>query len=312
MIRFRFQLAPISEVEPWGLERRLHWFALTDGCYWVDLGDLELLRYAPSTMSRFRAPDSPPYVNYYVVRIWEDVLGLLPEVLKPVPDDLVDFLTSDSDVWVSRDEERADTAVSWYSDHFLDVGYVRRPPEIRWWRRTDDDRDHVTVAWNHPADGDGDIEWDAPRTGQVTVPTSEFVAAVEALDRELMAAMDERITHLERTGPPSGVRLDVPALRAEHQDRTTWLERSRARKPETNWPEIRTGAAILLGHQPLFEPATPVIAQPPYRLPGPASEVLTLPNPTAPFVRSPAASVETRNPEHGLVPNDTLQETETF
>lgn len=248
MIQFCFRLTPLPEVEPWGPERSLHWFALTDGCYWLALDGLELLRYTPLTVGRFRAPGSPPYVDYYLARIWEDLLRLLPEALEPVPDDLVDLITSD---WPPAEDERTDAALCWCSDHILDLGYLRCPPEIRWWRRVDDDhdRDHITVAWKHPTRDDGNFEWEAPRTGQATIPCSEFVAAVEGLDRELMAAMDERISQLERSGPPPGVRLDIPALRAEHQDRTLWLQRARTRRPETNWPEVRAGAAILLGRE---------------------------------------------------------------
>jgi hypothetical protein len=252
VIRFRFRLRPVAEVSPWGgPDRRLHWFGLTDGWYWIEIDGLELLRYAPQTL-QWRDGDGPavlnPYVDYYVVRLWEDVLGLLPSVLEPVPDDLAEFMSSDPDDWVwpgeAPGEAQAEAAAEWHGSHVLDVGYLRCPPRIWWWRRIAGSHDHMTAAWKHKS---GEIEFAAPRTGQATVRTSAFVAAVEELDRELLAAMEQRVTELERTGPPPGVRIDMPQLRAEQQDRATWLQRRRGQKPKTNWAEVRMGADILLG-----------------------------------------------------------------
>ncbi|MFJ2954023.1 DUF5984 family protein [Streptomyces sp. NPDC087270] len=51
MIRFRFGLTPLAEVEPWGAGRELHWFGLTDGWYGIDAGGHELLRYLRANRS---------------------------------------------------------------------------------------------------------------------------------------------------------------------------------------------------------------------------------------------------------------------
>jgi len=72
VIRFRFRLRPITEVSPWGPDRRLHWFGLTDGWYWIEIDGLELLRYTPQTVQRWIGDGpaaSTPYVDYYVVRL---------------------------------------------------------------------------------------------------------------------------------------------------------------------------------------------------------------------------------------------------
>jgi hypothetical protein len=99
VIRFRFALTPLDRVRSWGGEDRvLHWFGLTDGWYWIELGDQELLRYTPETLRLFRRDDlgpQHPYVDYYVVRLWEDLIGLTPTVMQPVPDDLAQFIGTD-------------------------------------------------------------------------------------------------------------------------------------------------------------------------------------------------------------------------
>jgi Family of unknown function (DUF5984) len=248
VIRFRFRLRPITEVSPWGPDRRLHWSGLTDGWYWIEIDGLELLRYAPQT-GRTWIGDGPAaptsYVDYYVVRLWEDVLDLLPAVLEPVPDDLAELMSSDPGNWVSLDEAHTEAAADWHGSHALDMSYLRCPPSIRWWRRIVDSHDHTIVAWQHES---GEIEFTAPRNGHATMPTSEFVGAVEELDRELLAAMEERIAELEGSGPTPGVHIDMQQLRAGHQYRATWLQRRRTQAPATDWTEVRIGAGILLGH----------------------------------------------------------------
>ena len=92
-ISFRFVLRPVDEVGLGGSAdgpKRLHWFGLTDGWYWIDIGHHELLRLHES-VDRLDDPKLP-YVDYYVVRLWEDLLDVLPVVLDPVPLDLFALL----------------------------------------------------------------------------------------------------------------------------------------------------------------------------------------------------------------------------
>ncbi|GLX07134.1 DUF5984 family protein [Microbispora sp. NBRC 16548] len=238
MIRFRFVLTPLGRVAPWGHEdRALHWFELTDGWYWIELADHELLRYTPDTRGQ------RPYVDYYLARLWEDVIEMTPAVLEPVPADLFDFVAGDPGAWVPVNGDAASTAAVWYDEHTVDLGYIRRPPRIRAWRTVSDDLDVVTVTWRH--DDDGDIRFTAPPSGQVVISSDSFLAAVRRFDHELMTAMGRRIRALERTGPPSGIQLDLERLRAEHADRMTWLARGLQNVPETDWTAVRAGAIEL-------------------------------------------------------------------
>ena len=227
-LRFGFELTPLPEVGAWGREKpTLHWFGLTDGWYWIELGEVRLLR--------FSADYEVPYVDYYVVRLWEDLLGLLPAVLEEVPTDLVDFLMSDHLDWNEDESDAAEAAIYWWSDRYLDLGYLREPPTLRCWRTGD----QVTIDWNAPAN------FAEPRALRVTVAVDEFVAAVEEFDRLLFAAMEVRIAEVE-AAPPVGVELDLAQLRSEHRDRSKWLEHARARERSTDWSAVRAGAALLM------------------------------------------------------------------
>lgn len=249
-IRFQFQLRPLDQVHPWGRDKlTLHWFGLTEGWYWLDLNGHQLLRYSAETVRRRQADghDDPPYADYYVARLWEDLLQLLPTILEPVPADLLPFIESDATPWTTRDDESdADTTAEvWYGDHYLDFGYLRNGPKVRCWRTISAD-DMVTIDWWYQRlDPDDDIVFAGPVRGRTAFRTQQLTDAVRDLDRQLMAAMDKRVSELERRGSPPGVELDLVALRNEHRQRTTWLAHALDRTPATGWAATRAGAARL-------------------------------------------------------------------
>ena len=113
-----FGLTPLDQVRPWGRERlKLHWFGLTDGWYCIDLGDHELLRYTERTVRALRGDgdgSAPhPYTDYFVVRLWEDMIALLSAAMEPVPDDLVGFVAGNPLRWSWEDAPEADAAAEW-------------------------------------------------------------------------------------------------------------------------------------------------------------------------------------------------------
>lgn len=254
MIRFRFGLRPVQDVEPWGGESpTLHWFALTSGWYWIEVGDHELLRYSERTLRGWAVEEGAcgaqiPYVDYYVARLWEDVLEMVSVLTEPVPADLVDFVAGELSDWASHDTSpQAEAAGSWHADHTLYMGPLQNAPRIRLWRTIVDGDDAVTIDWKHRPGSD--IGFAAPTTGRIVVPSSAFDAAASELDRTLLSAMEERVTALEAADPPPGVHLDSAQLRREQQDRATWLHRARSRQINTDWAAVRAGARELLAVQ---------------------------------------------------------------
>lgn len=249
MIRFRFDLQPVRDIDPWGGEQHptLHWFALTSGWYWIEVGEHELLRYSDRTLQRWAIDEGEltPYVEYYVVRLWEDVLEMVSVLTDPVPTDLVEFVAGDLPNWATRDNSpQADAAGSWHCAHAMYMGPLLGAPHIRLWRTIIDGEDTVTIDWQHPSGTD--IEFSAPAIGRISMPFRSFDNAVTEFDRALLAAMDERVTALEAAGPPAGVHLDLPHLRREQLERAEWLQRARARHAATDWVAIRAGARELL------------------------------------------------------------------
>lgn len=234
VIRFHFRLRPLADVEPWG-DRSLHWFALTDGWYWIEVDGHRLFHH-PSNADT----GQPSPVDYYVVRLWEDLQEVLPSLLEPVPADLVDHMTSDQDAWYGADVEDAEATLDWYSSHFMYASYLVASPSILWWRSVAD-RDTITVDWRHCAEGG--LDCTVPRQGRASVSTEMFWRAVEEFDRELIDAMDRRITEIEAGGLDPDIRLDIKQLRREHQQRSGSLAAAMERVPATDWTAVRAGAA---------------------------------------------------------------------
>ncbi|WP_328412299.1 DUF5984 family protein [Nocardia sp. NBC_00403] len=263
----RFGLVPLTEVHPWGKDSELHWFGLTQGWYCLDVGGFELMRYSDRSIEQLcgdganlsgaeHVGDEERYIDYYVVRLWEDILALFPEALEPVPADLIDFLRSDSGQWsqevldASIDDDglarEVDAAITLRSHRFVDTGYLRFGPSFLWWRTVDGADDRMTIEWWYPVDPDGVIEFVRPPVDRATIPTSEFLAAVNEFDRALLSAMEERVSRLEASGPPEGVKLDGAGLRREHGDRMQWLPKALERPISTDWNAVRSGARALL------------------------------------------------------------------
>ncbi|MGG7102389.1 DUF5984 family protein [Rhodococcus sp. 24CO] len=257
MMRFQFELVPVDEVEPWGENRNLHWFGLTEGWYCLEVGGVELLRYTEQTTAR-RFPAHgrpvPPWANYYVVRLWEDMLQALPHILEPVPSDLVDFVTAgwsidfdDIDNAEFLDDELIEAAIAAYGDRSVDTGYLRFGPELQWWR-TPTPVDTVNVGWRFPVDPDGEVAFTAPLSGRASVTTDEFISAVTDFDDQLLEDMQRRVDRIAATGVPPMTDVDIPGLIREQAERRTLLSQAMAHQVNTDWDAVRAGVSILARH----------------------------------------------------------------
>jgi hypothetical protein len=61
-----------------------------------------------------------PHVDYYVVRLWEDLIGLTPMVMQPVPNDLELFINVDlPDRPDLDDDEEAWSAMIWHGTYWI-------------------------------------------------------------------------------------------------------------------------------------------------------------------------------------------------
>lgn len=246
---FEFRLRDVAEIVPWGPPERptLSWFGLTDGWFWMNVGDGELFRTRERPGER---PSGFAYVDYQVVRLWEDVLELLPRAMAPVPSDIATRLESLEDwlAWFAGFRDRlAETAsevdadpyelaAKWATDRWLDTGYLVRGPRIFFWRT--DDTMHVAWENRHRIDDDGSPTWSSAK-GHVSMTIEDFVQEARDFNSRLMAAMAERIASVRTSWPHPGVMIDLVQLDDEQEQRSTWLTRALQAPAEEDWEAVR-------------------------------------------------------------------------
>lgn len=239
---FNFRLTPLEQVVPWGRpnDPHLHWFGLTDGCYWLRVGDVELFHYREDAFGGEYYP-CKPYVDYHVVRLWEDWLEILPDVLAPVPQALAEKLAAPNflawrarvERWNDAKEGNFDNPIYWLAieragDRYLDSGYLVKGPRIWAWN----DGTHIHLEWdNRKCRVEGKPIWTAG-VGSWVLPVEDFLDEVQAFDTRFIQAMQQRVDQIAADWTRPEIRIDIDQLVREQADRATWLAKTLDRAPQ--------------------------------------------------------------------------------
>jgi len=237
-------------VKPWGApdNPNLHWFGLTDGYYWINAGGVKLFEYSDAAQQ----VGAPPFCDYQVIRLLEDVLDFGPAVLEVVPEQLRPFIDLDSlrppngywPAWRdltesqgSEDElaEQLYLGSAWLGQRTLDSLYLSPSTWIQMWS----DPENVYIQWdNRGRTFENEHAWSAV-AGTYTLPRDAFVDEVTSFHARLMSQMQERIERVLAGNLPRSIRVDRDALVSEHAQRSVPLDRSAfVRKPATNWASV--------------------------------------------------------------------------
>jgi hypothetical protein len=167
MSLFEFKLKNLPDVLPWGEEPDLylHWFGLTDGIYFMNVGS-EQLFCASTAYMEYLAKEYPDinindvYVDYQVVRLYEDLLEKIVDMLQPVPSEIHQLIETKEkqeqwatnlwDIFESTDSDEIDDlyieATDWWKYHrSLSTMHLSEGPNI--WIWTSDETVHI--RWNN-------------------------------------------------------------------------------------------------------------------------------------------------------------------
>ena len=251
MVVFDFRLVPLDQLEPWGEpgSQRLHWFGLTDGEYWIEVGQDMLFEYTEAARQKVGCPR---YCAYQVVRLYEDLLEIVSDVLAPVPTDISPYLILDRrtawsrafDAWAADAEVRlpknefwdsVDAATSWIAKRTLDSGYLAPSARIQLWA---DDR-NVYVEWNNRDKLiDGVQAWTAT-SGSYAISRATFVDEVQSFHDRLMNQMNDRVGAIRSGRFQPAVDIDIEALAKEHEQRAKPITRHLAPPNEQDWSTVR-------------------------------------------------------------------------
>jgi len=259
---FDFTLDPIENVYPWGdpEDLKIHWFALTQGNYRLKVGNDYLLNYTNDFheyLTEKHPQNTQPKntcVDYYVVRLWEDILDILPDVLEPVPKELQHFLELGYENYKALNERALDwqefeikngankdrtwsileLATNWLNNCWLDSGYILYSPKIWIWS----DENDVVINWdNSEIKIENIYVWTATK-GNYRINKNDFINEVREFNKHLFDEMKERVETICQNWKNDEIKIDFEQLKSEQKNRGTWLESKLKNVRKTNWSEV--------------------------------------------------------------------------
>ena len=235
-----FALRPLAELLAATPAAARSWGGLSEGSYRLRLGDARLLEYAAGEP-----------VRHAVVRLHEDLLGMLPNVLEPVPADVASAFDEGSlaqtalrlqraleetgdDQDAALDEELLEAAAV-LAGRQLDTSYLEPVAGIWLWRHDAG----IRVEWDHRAAGEGGGPTWAATEGRSELDLAAFVAAIESFHERFLAQMEARLGELgslAAVGSPGEIARD-------HMWRRGRLEAARSRRADAG--DFRNVRAVL-------------------------------------------------------------------
>jgi len=260
----RFELKDIDKVMLFGGEPTYtaHWFALTDGIYWLNFGQTNIYEYSDEFLKTY--DDSVKFVDYYIVRLLEDITELFPEIGEPIPikfhklvdtpEKLSDFLTSVGQWYLKyEDEENSDDFFDkacemrdWISRRTLSALHLQNYPYVSFFRVGD----NIQIIWwkNNSTTEEGIPVWQA-KNGSMTFTYTEFIEKIEKFGMNFFSAMDLQIQKAIDKDWGENVEIDKPRLLVEQQERKAefeqQLEHLKHSPNKTDWNKIENQLAEL-------------------------------------------------------------------
>ena len=258
---FEFELNPIEEIHPWGESpnQKIHWFGFTYGKYRIKVGEEYLLNYSEE-FTEYLAEKYPEYffnttfVEYQVVRLWEDIISLFPYVIEPVPEELQKFLDSGyenysalrsrAEAWqelegaksISEEEiwKISDKSDFWLNERWLDSSYLSSSARIWIWS----DENNVIFSWdNREITVENIPVWSAIQ-GNYRIRKEDFINEVSQFDNSLISQMNERVKTICRNWNKPEIEVNFEQLESEQKNRSTWFEPNPRNILKTDWNEV--------------------------------------------------------------------------
>jgi hypothetical protein len=254
MALFEFELARVEDIVPWEGQKGpyLSWFALTDGRFWMPVGDQVLFEYSDEIMAHWTM--SVRHADYQVAAFAREVLGSLAAAVARLPERIERLASNwsvlraleqepnpanDSD----EDDDTAYTAWRWLGERSPFSGYLVANPRFQFVRVSGELRIH----WNmRDRVVDGHRVWTA-KEGTHAMPVDLFVSECRDFANRLLAAMDERIAGLEAGTLKAQVGVNASSLREQHE---TWRAEFasyflREYEPDIAWHEAESALQVI-------------------------------------------------------------------
>jgi Family of unknown function (DUF5984) len=232
MALINFTLKDPAEISRYGGEY-ISWFYLTDGDYWMSVGEETLYEHTAEVAEACGVKGSI-YTDYYVVRFLEDFTGIFADLAESIPDNLHEIIRSSDSINEFRnkagtcyelkddDDSTADdilidkyfTATEWIGARNLRASHLKEGPYINFFRK----RDKVSIVWECDfKDENGVPVWTAGN-GSLDMRFDDFIKEVESWGELFFASMDLQIEKAFKLDWGT-TKIDKVRIREEHEER---------------------------------------------------------------------------------------------
>lgn len=252
-LKINFQLQELDKIAPFGKAPALslHWFGLTDGLLWIDVGQQTIYEYTPEAQNYFGR--NIRYNDYQLSRFLEDFFYTFGYISESVPfrfyNSIEDFYTraiqwkeshfdDDDDTFDRFYDEKYEPLTDWYHDRSFDSGHLVGGPYIGCFRHND----RIKILWESDYKlEDGHNLWTSPK-GVFELYYEDFVQAVNEFLDEFFIAMSKQVK-MALAKDWGEISLDKKRLVTEHEERKetfyrqlSYLKKQSANK--TDWQKI--------------------------------------------------------------------------
>ena len=203
--KINFELKELDQVLLWGEapNQRIHWFGLTDGLLWIDVGEQTIYEYSKEAQEYFE--ECHPYNDYQLSRFLEDFSELFKGIGESVPRELYDYVEEfekQAEQWQNLYIDLSDELfnqfyfedylgmTSWLlSERTMDSGHLVGGPHISFVRC----EDKIKIFWtgNYQLEN-GRNMWKFP-SGVFEMSYNEFVDEVTRFFQAFYSAMDRQV-----------------------------------------------------------------------------------------------------------------------
>lgn len=251
---FNFQLKHPDSIH-WG--NSMHWFALTDGEYWIDMGDVKLYEYNKALLTEIDA-EKHTYLDYYIVRFIEDFTNLFENISESIPDRFYEIVKKHSTLddyrseifsWFDKatDQSTDDEAFydeyelmkRWIYSRNLTALHMKGGPVIGFYRNGG----KISVVWDTDAKTENSTRFWTAESGQMEMDYSAFIMQVEDFGLRFFSAMDKQVD-IALYKDWGDIEIDKYRLFDEHKERKMEFEKKldKLKNPSkqiTNWDLVR-------------------------------------------------------------------------
>lgn len=254
MSLINFKLRHPTDITPWS---SVGWFVLSDGEYWLDLGEVNFYEITDAASKEFGEQDGK-FVDYQLARLIEDFSELFEHISEPVPDDfyelarkedaLFNFYSKANERIVDLNDEvisdnefyRIHKVIEWIGDRALTALHLSSNPTICFFRN----KDKISLVWSADQTLESGAQlWTAGK-GNIELDYREFVAEIVDFKERVFSAMEIQI-QTANSMDWGHIQVDKARRLTEQIERKGKFEKRinyllETEKPAmTNWDEIR-------------------------------------------------------------------------